>query len=235
VASATVVEVEVDVVGVRLPVEHEASRWSLVELDATRRQCRDHAGLGRGLGSYPRRADECQVLTQDALDAFEAVAEVAAVERAQQGLERFRAIALLEQCIRQGAGSTRLVGALVDGLAVGVHHQRARDWARRQALQPRSRHASQIGARGEQIDQRAVRSSSSLELTLRFQRLTQCDDAHHVTWIFAVRRARSRQGESAVPSPQGSQHLAERAGIRIVERRRGDLDRCAGCDRTRSH
>src|SRR5512142_986060 len=77
VAAVPVVDVEVDVVGVGLPVEDEAERGALLGGAARARQPLADLDGARRLDRGPGGGGQAQILAQDALDAAETPLRVA--------------------------------------------------------------------------------------------------------------------------------------------------------------
>ncbi|MET0286502.1 MAG: hypothetical protein ABW352_18615, partial [Polyangiales bacterium] len=142
---------EVDVVGVGLPVQHEAQRGLVLEAATLVRElARDVLGE-RGLGLDPRGGGEAEVFTQDAVDAAEATVGVALLHAGEDGVEGLARLALLEQREAEQAMAGRVIRALRHGLAIGVDGERERALVL-DALEALAREAAQVGAAGEQVD-----------------------------------------------------------------------------------
>ena len=109
-----------------------------------------------GLGAHPGGGEQAEVLAQDALDAAEAAVGVALLDARARAPRRPRAgWPAREQREARAGGGSRVIGALLDGLAVGVDRERQRR-APPQPLEALAGEAAQVGARREEIDDRAV-------------------------------------------------------------------------------
>ena len=156
-ATVAVVNVKVYVVGVGLPVQHEAQRRRRLDGATGAGQARADVVGVRGIDAQPGGGGQPQVVGQDALDAAEAPRGIAARRAGGDGLEGRARMTLLQQREAQQAMAGGMIGPLLDGLAIGVDRQRQRR-RRPHALEAFAGEPPHVGAPREQIDERAVRA-----------------------------------------------------------------------------
>jgi hypothetical protein len=144
-----VVDVEVDVVGVCLPGEHEAQRPPRVERNAGALEPLEHLVAPVGLLVQPRRRDEPEILAQDLIDAGEATLRIAALRPFGDHVERLGDAVLPHQREREQSMARRMIRPLRARLLVGVDGQRQAIFP--EALETFAGEASQIGAAGKEI------------------------------------------------------------------------------------
>ena len=192
VTAAGVPDVEVDVVGVGLPVQDEPKRRRRLEGGARLAQVRQDRVALAGLLLEPRGTDEPQVLAQDAIHAGEAAAGVLA-QRAREGrVERAGGIALAQPREGQETVARGVIGALRDRLAVRVDRQLKPRFTV-DPLEALPGEPPKIGARAEEVHDRAVGARGPHAIAARLVGLAQRDEREDVPGSLVPPREGARQ------------------------------------------
>jgi hypothetical protein len=147
-------DVEVDVVGVGLPREDEAQGGSGGHAGAELFDGAGDLGLLGAVGGEPGGGEQAGVLAEDAVDAGEAAARVGLLDADADRGEGVGVAAGLGEGEGEEAVAGGVVGALLDGLREGVDGELEADVA--EALEAAADVATEVGARGEEVDDRTV-------------------------------------------------------------------------------
>ena len=201
-AALAVADVEVDVVGVGLPGQHEAQRGlGLRPAAGLLQPLADVSGPGR-LGARPGGGHQSQILGEDPAGPGEAALGITASGAGRQDIEGLGRAAGLDQREGQQAVAGGMIGPLGDRLTVAVDGQRQGSRAAH-PFQPVAGEPAQVGPTREQIDQRAVGAGGQGQITHRLGGLAQRHQGQHVPGGGIAKRERPGQRRGVARAPAG--------------------------------
>ena len=177
-------DVEVDVVGVGLPVEDEAERGGGGDGDAVLVELGLDGLLAGGVAGDADGGEDRRVLAEDAVDAAEAAAGVGLGEADEDRGEGLLVAAGAGEGVGEEAVAGGVVGALQGGLFEGVDGEG--EAGGREALEAGAGVAAEVGAVGEQVDDRTVGASGLAGATGGLVDLAEREQGEHVAAVLVV-------------------------------------------------
>src|SRR6185312_15315509 len=210
--AGVVPDVEIDVVGVGFPGEGEAQRRLGFKVRLMSLEAVGHLLAAGWLGVQPCRREQAQILLQHPVDAGETAARIVLLDALLERLEGGLVAPGAQERPGEEPVPRGVVRPLGHGLPIGVDRQLATGIT--QPFEALSGQPPQIGAAGEEVNERSVRPGRRGRLAISLPGLAQCQQGQHVARRFGVPGFGERPGLRDAPGGQMLLHLGEAPGVR---------------------